>query len=100
MKGLIINTLSRHTGTSMDSKFQHELEKIRNNESGEPTTFQVEFERNMETKLEGLRQLMSTMSRCTNEFEYYTPRCTQLQYLSTHSNQVASWKLDYTRGIR
>ncbi len=89
MKGLIINTLSRHTsvsgrttgaqrregeesrgnrtghesvcdypwqqfGTSMDSKFHHELEKIQNNESGERITFQVEFERNMETKLEGL----------------------------------------------
>jgi hypothetical protein len=37
----------------MDSKFQHEVEKIRNNESGERTKFQVEFERSMETKLEG-----------------------------------------------
>ena len=37
-----------------DSKFRHELEKIRNNESGECTKFQVEFERNMETRLEEL----------------------------------------------
>ena len=38
----------------MASKFRHELEKIRNNESGECTKFQVESERNMETRLEEL----------------------------------------------
>ena len=38
----------------MDSKFRHEMEKIRNNESGESTKFQVEIERNLETKLEEL----------------------------------------------
>ena len=38
----------------MDSKFRRELEKIRNNESGERTKFQVEIERNLETKLEEL----------------------------------------------
>ena len=38
----------------MDSKFRHELEKIRNNESGELTKFQVEIEGNLETKLEEL----------------------------------------------
>ena len=32
----------------MDSKFRHELEKIRNNESGDRTKFQVEIERNLE----------------------------------------------------
>ncbi len=36
----------------MDSKFRHELEKIRNNESDERTKFQVDIERNLETKLE------------------------------------------------
>ncbi len=35
----------------MDSKFEHELEKIRNNESGERIRYQIEFEQNMETKL-------------------------------------------------
>ena len=34
----------------MDSKFRHELEKIRKNESGERT----KIERNLETKLEEL----------------------------------------------
>ena len=38
----------------IDSKFRHELEKIRNNESGEFTKFQVEIERNLETKFEEL----------------------------------------------
>ena len=38
----------------MDSKFRHELEKIRINESGERTKFQVEIERNLEAKLEEL----------------------------------------------
>ena len=38
----------------MDSKFRHELEKITNNESGDRTKFQVEIERNLETKLEEL----------------------------------------------
>ena len=37
--------------SGMDSKFRHELEKIRNNESGKRTKFQVEIERNLETKL-------------------------------------------------
>ena len=38
----------------MDSKFRHELKKIRNNESGDCTKFQVEIERNLETKFEEL----------------------------------------------
>ena len=40
----------------MDSKFRHELEKIRNNESGKCTKSQVEIERNLETKLEELAE--------------------------------------------
>ncbi len=35
----------------MDSMFQHELKKIRNNDSGEYIRFQVEFEQNMDTVL-------------------------------------------------
>ncbi len=39
---------------------------------------------------------MSTMPRGTHEFEYHAPRCAQLKYLSTHSNQVGSWS--WTKG--
>ncbi len=44
----------------MDSKFQHELEKIRNNE--------IEFEQNMETKLEGLTVVFRE-HKVTNEYQ-------------------------------
>ncbi len=55
----------------MDSKFRHELEKIRNNESGERTKFQVEIERNLETMLEELTVAFREHSnrRCQINYE-------------------------------
>ena len=49
----------------MDSKFRHELEKITNNESGDRTKFQVEIERNLETKLEELAERDVTNRKVT-----------------------------------